>query len=63
MNTLGDHKHIGQATPLTFKALYAISPMLDIVGSIGYDNIQSFESTRGLTGMLGIAFRGGDIEG
>ncbi|MEI6807017.1 MAG: hypothetical protein WCK49_11050 [Myxococcaceae bacterium] len=63
VNTSGAHKHIAQATPLIFEALYAITPMLDIVGVLGYDNIQSFESTKGLTGMLGIVFRGGDIEG
>lgn len=63
VNTLGNHKHIGQATPLTFKVLYAITPMIDIMGSIGYDNIQKYESTVGITGMLGVAFRGGDLEG
>ncbi len=60
LSTSGNHAHIIQATPLKFKALYAITPMVDVFGSIGLNNIQN---ASGLSGMLGVALRGGDIEG
>lgn len=60
LSTSGNHAHIIQATPLHFSALYAVTPMVDVVGSIGLDNIQN---AAGFSAMLGVALRGGDIEG
>lgn len=60
LSTSGNHTHLIDVTPLKFKALYAITPMIDVFGSVGFDNIQN---AAGFSGMLGVGFRGGDIEG
>jgi hypothetical protein len=60
LSTSGEHTYILQATPIHFKALYAVTPMVDIVGVMGFDNIQN---ASGFSALLGIALRGGDIEG
>lgn len=60
LSTSGEHTHIIQKTPLELRALYAVTPMVDIVGSLGFDNIQN---ASGFSAMLGVLLRGGDIEG
>ena len=63
LNTSGSHKHLFDTTPLNFSALYAITPMIDVLGQVGYKNLQTTNGSTGLTMMLGVLFRGGEIEG
>lgn len=60
LSTQGNHSHIVQATPLTFFALYAVTPMVDITAETGFKDIQNQTD---FTVMLGVAIRGGNIEG
>jgi hypothetical protein len=60
VSTSGNHVHIGNVLPVFASALYAVTPMVDITARAGFGNIQNVTN---LTMMLGVAFRGGDIEG
>lgn len=60
LNTLGNHVHIGQTTPVEFSTLYAVTPMVDVIGSVRFLNVQN---VTGFSAMLGVSLRGGDIEG
>ncbi|MBH1989159.1 MAG: hypothetical protein I8H75_01260 [Myxococcaceae bacterium] len=63
ISTTGDYEHVGLRTPLFLKALYAVTPMIDVFGQIGYNNLQKIDRKEGgLIAMLGIALRGGSIE-
>lgn len=64
LSTSGNHVHILNQTPLSVRALYAITSMVDIVGSIGYENVQQVHVwENNFTAMIGFSLRGGDIEG
>ena len=59
-STTGVHTHIIDKTPLTFSALYAVTKSVDLVGSFGFTNVQDCKDA---VLMLGMAFRGGELDG
>lgn len=61
LSTAGNHTHLIDVSPISLKALYAITPMFDVVGEAGFKNI--LQAKDNVVMMLGVSFRGGDIEG
>lgn len=61
LSTAGNHTHLINVSPISLKVLYAITPMVDIVGEAGFKNIRQAQDS--VVMMLGVLFRGGDIEG
>ncbi|MBL4819337.1 MAG: hypothetical protein JKY15_08990 [Deltaproteobacteria bacterium] len=60
LNTAGNHSHIAQTTPLNFGALFAATDSIDVMGSFEFSELQ--DPTK-VSLMLGMAFRGGRLNG
>lgn len=63
LSTAGDHQHLANSFPIRFSVLYAVTPMVDLLGGIEYSNLVNHTGTAGLGLSFGMLFRGGAIEG
>lgn len=62
LNTLDENTHIFQTTPIKLGVIYAVTPMVDLIGSLKVNDLQQSKTTEFIA-TLGVVFRGGNIEG
>ncbi len=60
LSTNGNHNHLIKTSPLTLEGLFAVTKNVDILGSFGFPDVQHAEN---MVMMLGVAFRGGALDG
>ena len=60
LSTNGEHNHLFKTSPLTLSGLFAVTKNVDILGSFGFPNLQK---PTDMVMMLGVAFRGGALDG
>ncbi|MES2504081.1 MAG: hypothetical protein V4534_04300 [Myxococcota bacterium] len=60
LRTTGEHDHLFNKTPLELSALFAVTPFVDIVGSVSFPKLQQ---PNDVVMMIGFDIRGGSLEG
>ncbi|MEI6805835.1 MAG: hypothetical protein WCK49_04945 [Myxococcaceae bacterium] len=63
VRTAGNHVHMGSILPVSAMAIYAVTPMVDIIADAGFGDVTDIRNLENFSMMLGVLVRGGDIEG